>query len=108
MERFYILVFGTNPSEQIKKFKDQLIDPKEANWMYQNILGEDDLTHEKLLTAIFSNPKLVPQAIIDNGKLISKEQFGFTEATWKTNLEKFVMMCDLGASIVCFSVIRKS
>gem|GEM_PF-7027308 len=104
MTEKYLIVFGENADQQIKKNLGQIKSHKEAQWLYEGILYLQDESNEELVAVVFKDPKFIPSAIIDNGKWLAPALFGHNQKIWRDVLSQCLAMTDRG-HIHCYTFV---
>ncbi len=91
----YLIVFGDEPEQQIRKNLGKMKSYKEAQWLYDGILYRDENLDDSIVSILFKDPKFAPGAIIDNGQWISLALFGNNQKIWQ------------GAIAECFNMLKR-
>lgn len=86
MKQKHLIVFGEDPDQQIRKNLQHIKSYKEAQWLYDGILYQDDWQELDIDSILFRDPKFAPDALIDNGKWISPKLFGHNQSIWQESL----------------------
>jgi len=88
----YLLVFGDHPEQQIKRHLGKIKSYKEAQWLYDGLLYQNEDVSEAMVSLVFRDPKFAPHAVIDNSKWLSPQQFGNNQQIWRDALTQCFAM----------------
>ena len=102
MNEFRVLVIGENCEAQMKGQTQMISSFQKSNWLFDGALEREDLSQNEVVNAILANPKLIPEAVIDNGKWFNAEKLGQNPESWKKTLES-ILTSSGNQSISCFT-----
>lgn len=88
----HLIVFGENPELQLKTHLDKMKSYKEAPWLYEGILYQEELSPDDVISIIFKDPKFAPNAIIDNKKWLVSKHFGNKQNIWREAVKQCFTM----------------
>ena len=95
MAEKHLIVFGDQADQQIRKNLNRIKSYKEAEWLYDGILYQDETQSFDIIEVVFKDKKFAPDALIDNGKWISPALFGNNQDIWREAIRQ------------CFSLVRR-
>lgn len=104
MAEKHLIVFGDNPEQQIRKNLNKVKSYKEAQWLYDGILYQEESESFDILEIVFKDPKFAPNALIDNGKWIAPALFGNNQGIWREAIRHCFSLVTRG-NIHCFTYI---
>ena len=101
MKELHVLVFGRDSEKQLVTHESKILHVKKSNWLYSGVIERPGIGCEEFILEIFSNAKLLPDAIIDNGKWFDRKSFG-SQPRWEDNLKTLIRL-SWGLPINCYT-----
>lgn len=98
----HLIVFGDSAESQIKKHAGRIKSYREAQWLYDGILYQDDIKSLDINEIVFRDPKFSPDALIDNGKWIDPDLFRKNKDIWQAAIKQCFEGAKVG-EIHCFT-----
>ncbi|RYZ51996.1 MAG: hypothetical protein EOP07_20345 [Proteobacteria bacterium] len=102
MAEKHLIVFGDDAEKQIRKHSEKLKSYREAQWLYDGLLYQEDLSDFDIIDLVFKDPKFAPDALIDNGKWIVPALFGNNQKIWQEAIRHCFTTAEAG-KINCYT-----
>ena len=84
----YALVISDDPESILKAHADEIRDFKKADWLYDGIVFQEDVTSAEIKEKVFANREFLPSIIIDGSSYLTAAKF--SAEGWEDNVRKFI------------------